>query len=434
MSITSTSDSSDVSLHQNGLVAPNACYALIIVDEISFVDATFLQVFNYRMQVLRGAKHDPQFRKPFGGVSVAVFGDFLQLHSPMSAATVYDYGKLTCANSNLSPNATAGIKLWRSAFVDVVFLKTNYRAAADPSYAQFLSRFRQGRISVEDMNKLSNCRVSSTRKMPLGAPMIFPYNIQVNSANFLMALKSGNADNKTIFRLPTLVHSSDSRTPVDTSHLNGYTLGNDYGTDPLIYTDVYLGCPMIVRGNNDHCPAGFSNGSAGFLVGSTPNLTDLTYTDWQEPITDPSAPTTIPVRRLTQLPTHLLVYIPGCTLQFEGLSPGVIPVPQKTTNSRYIPGLLPGMATVRITHFDVRHGFAFTCHKGQGRSLEILIVGKFSKAFLHYNYVVLSRAISWDSVYILDAKMLKSAALVSPPHIPLCEELIRLADLASKLK
>jgi hypothetical protein len=434
MNITSTSDSNDKSLHQNGLVAPNACFALVLVDEISFVDAAFLQVFSYRMQVLRGAKHDPQFQKPFGGVSVAVFGDFLQLNSPMSAATVYDYDKLTCTKSKLSPHATAGIKLWRSAFVNVVFLKKNYRAIADPSYAQFLLRFRQGHISVEDMHKLSRCRVSSTRKMPLGAPMIFPYNMLVNSANFLMALKSGNAENKTIFRLPTIVRASDTKTPVDTSHLNGYTLGDDSGTDPLIYTDVYLGCPMIVRGTNDHCTAGFSNGSVGFLVGSTPNLTDLPYTDWREPIADPSAPTTIPVRRLSQLPTHLLVYIPGCTLQFAGLSPGVIPVPQTTTKSRYIPGVLPGRSTVRITHFDVRHGFAFTCHKGQGRSLEILIVGKFSKSFLHYNYVVLSRAISWDSVYILDAKMLTSAALVSPPHMPLCNELSRLAELAAYLK
>lgn len=409
------------SLTQGDLIAPLASLALLIVDEISFIDAEMFHTVELQLSRLTGST-DASSR--FGGVSLACFGDFFQLQPTNTKACLYEHNLRTDALARSSPRVDSGLHLWRTYLSDVVYLKHNYRAQSDQSYTSFLQSLRNGVISNADMQNLKLCAVSPARSPPLGSTTIYPFNKQVNSGNFAVALVVGYSLDRAIYRLnPTIKRTADSLPA--TCAAVGYTLQRrgkkaNPAQDPLVYTDLFVGCKLVITIDNKQTKFGLCNGATGYLVQTIPPLATLQSS--VVPVMLPTGETAL-VNDCTSLPTHLLIYVPTCTLTYEGLPTGVVPVPCTTTK----PTTLYGAPNedVTITYFQVRHGYCITCHKAQGKTLASVIIGKFSKRFHNYNYTALSRVASWTDLYILDPKI-SFASIAQAPLPALVDETKRL--------
>ncbi|EFP06226.1 hypothetical protein CRE_06752 [Caenorhabditis remanei] len=119
---------------------------LLIIDEISMVGAPMLAKISSRLQEIFGCDD-----KPFGGLNLVVFGDFLQL-PPVKAAPVFE-GISFYVAQKMFGGCGPGINLWR--LFDYFELTQNMRQSEDPSYAQLLTRMRVGELSSEDVDQLA---------------------------------------------------------------------------------------------------------------------------------------------------------------------------------------------------------------------------------------------------------------------------------------
>ena len=145
--------------------------SVVIIDEYSMMKADLMYQLDLR---LREVKHKPEL--PFGGCSVFLFGDTLQL-SPVLG--VYPFQKPICpdyhVNHILSP-------LW-DKFQPVV-LRQNHRQGEDKLYADMLIRISRGSQTQEDLDKLSEyIKPKSDPSLPNDALYIFCLNADANEQN-----------------------------------------------------------------------------------------------------------------------------------------------------------------------------------------------------------------------------------------------------------
>lgn len=106
---------------------------LLIIDEVSMLSGQTLNLLDEVLQQIRG---NP---KPFGGIQLALFGDFLQL-PPVSKGKQDDF----CFKS----------ASWQSADFRYIELEQVFRQR-DEAFAQTLKRIRLGKPSTEDIALLS---------------------------------------------------------------------------------------------------------------------------------------------------------------------------------------------------------------------------------------------------------------------------------------
>ena len=111
---------------------------------------------------------------PFGGVSIFLFGDILQLRPVQSK---YIFEEPLSENFKLAYHMEP---LWKK--FDIVFLITNHRQGEDREYAEILNRIRVGDIQQKDLDKL-NERVVSMQDVPKDALIISCKNKTVNLIN-----------------------------------------------------------------------------------------------------------------------------------------------------------------------------------------------------------------------------------------------------------
>ena len=102
------------------------------------------------------------------------------------------------------------------------------------------------------------------------------------------------------------------------------------------------------------------------------------------------------VRQLRQLPSHLLVHLPGSTVTFAGLPASVFPV-ELTAQSLNVHGHATKM---HVSQFPVKLNFAWTCHKLQGKTEDRVILGCTNR-ILNYNYTAFSRIRSLAALFVL---------------------------------
>ncbi|XP_028298421.1 uncharacterized protein LOC114460697 [Gouania willdenowi] len=139
---------------------------ILIIDEISMVSKKLFAYVNWRFQQLKGN------RKPFGGLSVLVVGDFYQL-PPLGRA------KPLCVYEETE------FDLWRDHFT-VINLTEIMRQKDDQAFAQLLNRLRVKRkedpLSNSDRRLLMQA-VSDGKGCPAGTLHVFATNKQVDSHN-----------------------------------------------------------------------------------------------------------------------------------------------------------------------------------------------------------------------------------------------------------
>ena len=93
---------------------------------------------------------------PFGGVAIFCFGDLLQLQ-PVAGKFIFDLPQSSAyyLTHSLMPR-------WK--MLRVMNLELNHRQGNDKQYGDILNRLREGKQTIEDMEKLE------TRVRPVGHP------------------------------------------------------------------------------------------------------------------------------------------------------------------------------------------------------------------------------------------------------------------------
>ena len=221
---------------------------LIIIDEVSLVNADMLYQIHFRL-----SKDIFQNNLPFGGVSLVILGDLMQLR-PVTGSFVFD---LT-SNHKLR-GAQLIDNLWEK--FEVINLKTNHRQGENKEYAEFLQRVRFG-LYTEDDKTLLRTRVfaRNDKSLPIkDALMVSGTNLVVNKWNS-DRLNELPSENKLV-TLEALVSNSTRAKFVPTLE-NGIIKGS-----PLVY-DLRLkkGARVMLTTNLDVCD-GLVNGSLGTVAG-----------------------------------------------------------------------------------------------------------------------------------------------------------------------
>ena len=144
---------------------------VVIIDEFSIIKSDMLYQLDLR---LREVKEQPDV--VFGGVSVFLFGDILQLR-PVMANYIFE-----------DPSSEAFLlvylisSLWKQ--FGVVILTHNHRQEEDKLYADILNRVRIGEVNEEDI-KLLETRVRQLNHpdIPKDALVVTCINSEVNKIN-----------------------------------------------------------------------------------------------------------------------------------------------------------------------------------------------------------------------------------------------------------
>jgi hypothetical protein len=113
---------------------------LLILDEISFAGKAILIKLNERLCEL---KENPMAR--YGGINMVFAGDFSQLE-PVSGEPLY---------------VSTSFQQWHDWINCYIELRGNHRFAKDPEYGQIMARFREGKVTMSDIQKI-NTRVVAT--------------------------------------------------------------------------------------------------------------------------------------------------------------------------------------------------------------------------------------------------------------------------------
>ena len=144
-------------------------FTILIIDEISMVKADLLYQLNLRLQEIKQNTHI------FGGISVLLFGDLMQL-KPIQARWIYE--------EPASPKFQEAFQiqnLWQE--FQIIELTKNHRQGEDAIYAQILNNVRFGRQTHTDLKTL---HTRLTTNPPRESLHVFGRNKQVNAHNKFM--------------------------------------------------------------------------------------------------------------------------------------------------------------------------------------------------------------------------------------------------------
>ena len=139
---------------------------IVVIDEMSMVKADLLYQLHMRLQEIKQNKMD------FGGVSIILCGDLLQL-PPVMAAQIFEAprGEKFREFHEICP-------LWDQ--FDAIELKTNHRQGKDKEYGDLLNRLRKNQHTEEDLKQLASKVGNSS---PEGAVYIYGRNAPANEKN-----------------------------------------------------------------------------------------------------------------------------------------------------------------------------------------------------------------------------------------------------------
>ena len=146
---------------------------MLIIDELSMMKADMLYQLDLRLKELK-----QNTEVAFGGISVLLFGDVLQL-KPVMAPFIFQQPK--CADYQLPHTIDP---LWQK--FQVILLTENHRQGEDKTYAELLNRIRTGNHTEHDCNVLQQrVRKEGAKDLPTQALYIHCTNAGVNKINEL---------------------------------------------------------------------------------------------------------------------------------------------------------------------------------------------------------------------------------------------------------
>ena len=357
----------------------------LLIDEVSLLSQQLLCEIDHALRYAKEECNDW-----FGGINVIFAGDFYQyppvigspLYTPISTSNKID-------NDNLKKRL--GRLAWKTINT-VVNFDEQKRMAADPSYAQAISRLRLRECNFDDVS-LFNSRVIKSLDNPNGINMSNIENIDATCIvhtnhvrhilnEYKVRANINNMNDLVICAaLDTIDHNIPS-TPIheELLKLNITSIKDSHALPG--YISLYVGMPIILRDKNLSTDLKITNGSQGFVRNISTRIctSNLTYA------------------------TSILAEFPDSPIHIPGLPQSYFPVePTKwsfttelhtTTNKNY---------KVHVTRqqLPIQAAFAVTGHSAQGKkTLQKVLINLKEGGFSAY--VGGSRATSREGLCITE--------------------------------
>ncbi len=134
----------------------------LIIDEVSMIDATTLDMVDVVCQTIRGST------EPFGGIQVVLVGDFFQL-PPVARSG--DEGRFAFTS-----------QAWRAMRPVVCYLTEQHRQQ-DERFLSVLGAIRTDTYDEAHHDHLAKCFISSDTNESLTITRLFPHNVDVDEIN-----------------------------------------------------------------------------------------------------------------------------------------------------------------------------------------------------------------------------------------------------------
>ena len=366
---------------------------LIIIDEVSLVNADMLYQIHFRL-----ARDIFQNNLPFGGISVVVLGDIMQL-KPVTGPFVFEL------TSNHKLRGTQLIdNMWER--FQVITLKTNHRQGENRDYANFLERVRFGKMTEDDKALLhSRVFARNDKNLPIKDGIMVSGTNQVVD-NWNKARLNELPSSNKLHTFKATVHSA-ARGVFKPELVNGIIRGT-----PLVYElQLKIGARVMLTTNLDVCD-GLVNGSIGTVAGfeyKRGGGVRYVMVEFDDPKDGRNRRLSLSEDIKRKYPGKIVTHIEMLEVNF---SQG------RDRDYASVGGL--------ACNFPLRLCFAATGHKLQGVTVKDptpLIVDMHCYLQSAAVYVMLSRVQCLSQLYILESVLYKKVK----PFPQACEEFERLA-------
>ena len=342
----------------------------VIVDEISMVKSDMLYQLDFRLQEIM------QNQKPFGGISILVFGDLMQL-KPVMGNFIFerpyqkDYEMLHRCNPR-----------WK--LFSCIILKKNHRQGRDRGYAELLNRLRIGQETEEDIETL-NSRIRKEKHEDIQKADLFigakrKDCFKINQNQIFKKIEG------ELIKIHSINYQQNQKEFKPRVNEKDETIGNTKFQHKLL---LKRGAKVMIIHNIDTLD-GLTNGQFGILV-------DVTYKD----DTGTVDKLIIHLRNAKagemnrQKHPLLATKYPGCVMIDR------VSFQYSICNSS---GDVGSNAT--LIQFPVTLAHAVTAHKVQGQSIQypLQVVMDINSTFeAAQSYVMLSRIQRIEQLFILNA-------------------------------
>ena len=342
---------------------------IVIIDEISMVKVDMLYQLDLRLQEIT-----EKVGIPFGGLSIIVLGDMLQLKPCMGRYISEEpLNKEFRATHALAP---------RWEMFSSVILEQNHRQGKDKPYAELLNRIRIGEYTQEDIDLLK------TRVRPKNHP-------DLKSASLFILCKRKAC---TETNMKYLIHLNGELLSLQAKHHHAtqakykpYINPKDGTIATTSFVDllrIKIGAKLMLIHNTDTCD-GLTNGQMGELVG----IIRTTKGDVDKLVLKLNNAQCGNQNR-SKFP-NLSKKFPNCVF-IERVS-----IQYSLRKRSGVAG-----ATATAIQFPVTLSFAITSHKIQGQTIPSptkVVLGLDSVFEDAQAYVMLSRVQQLDQIFILDS-------------------------------
>ena len=333
---------------------------VLIIDEISMVKSDMLYQLHLRLQEIK------QNQKLFGGVSILMFGDLMQL-KPVKGQWIFESPASEIFAQTYKIN-----NLWRH--FEIIELRKNHRQGEDERYADLLNRIRFGKQINTDILLLQSRIVNS---VPAEYLHVFGTNKLVNNHNQKML--ENTPGEKTIFRATHMHPTVKTFKPPINEH------GQVADTPFMNILELKINSKIMLIYNVDTADA-LTNGALGTVKKFLKKGDSVTHILIQ--FSDPDVGKYCREQLKHLLYPNDLEYTPISLVCFAYNlgKPG-----QKKT------------CTIQVLQFPLKLAWAITAHKIQGQTIRkpnALVADINSTFTAGQAYVIFSRVQSLNQLYL----------------------------------
>jgi exonuclease III len=342
---------------------------IVFIDEISMVGKRMFNFINLRLQEIMGCT------RPFGGVSVIVFGDLFQLKPVMDSWIFASGYRTSCELEILGPN------LWQDLF-SFFELDEIMRQKEDLRFAQLLNRLREGNQSSDDIKLLNDRTIQDDNQVTMAMTHLFTRKLEVSNFNRRVFDEMHDVKKTIVEAIDTIsgeIASSLkdkilSKIPLDTNKTKGLAkylhLAEDLPAELCINIDtrdgLTNGTPCTIK-KLDFRVEGFKRCSIVWVLFHSCDIG----------------------KKCRKQFSHLY----NCTIT-QSWTP-IIEVTRKFQFNYY------NSFQITRRQFPIALASAKTVHKAQGCTLPSAVIHLGSKKLEHMYYVALSRVQKLSSLYLL---------------------------------
>ena len=343
---------------------------ILIIDEFSFIKADMLYLLDMRLREVKQVSD-----VAFGGISVFLFGDILQLR-PVKAKYIFE--EPTSEKFKLVFSISS---LWKK--FRVILLRTNHRQGEDREYAEVLNRIRLANFTEDDVKTLeTRIRKLNDPDIPRSALVVSCTNKEVNCINEdrLSTVKGKEYVIEAITKRNT---QKNFKPRTDAS-------GAISGTTLQKILKLKVGAKVVLTFNLDTCDC-LTNGAFGEVVGFKFNKDGSIIQIYVHFFDEDCGKETR--KNFTELQTKY----PG---------KNVLPISYLEYQYSTSKKSTGGNNNATAIQFPLRLAFASTAHKVQGVTVKkpnSLVVDLRTVREPAQAYVILSRVQSLNQLFILES-------------------------------